>query len=281
MKTIKKETVKLKAKRTFLKKGTCSRTFFYILNREFGYPNDNYETAVDPLAGGIVQQGYQCGMLWGAAMAVGAEAYRRYPDMDEAIAVAVSATRIVLDSFKNKAGSIECGEITNTNWSDKYGMLKYFLSGKMVGCFRLAGKWAPNAVEAAKKGLDSKEIKVPEKATSCASELIKKMGGTDEEAVMAAGLAGGLGLSGNGCGALAAAVWMKTLDRVRKGEWKYMVDDPLQEKIIDSFFKITEYKIECSKITGQMFETFEEHSEYIKNGGCKKIIETLAQQINN
>lgn len=65
MKRIKSEGVKLKAKRTFIKKGTCSRTFFYLLDREFGYPLDDEEKAVDPLAGGILQQGYQCGMLWG------------------------------------------------------------------------------------------------------------------------------------------------------------------------------------------------------------------------
>ena len=77
MKTLKSERVKLKAKRTFIKKGTCSRTFFYILDREFGHPREDEEKAIDPLAGGILQQGYQCGMLWGASMAVGAEAYRR------------------------------------------------------------------------------------------------------------------------------------------------------------------------------------------------------------
>ena len=54
------ERVKLKAKRTFIKKGTCSRTFFYLLDREFGHPRDDEEKAIDPLAGGILQQGYQC-----------------------------------------------------------------------------------------------------------------------------------------------------------------------------------------------------------------------------
>ncbi len=29
-----------------------------------------------PLAGGIVGNGYQCGMIWGAALAAGAQAYR-------------------------------------------------------------------------------------------------------------------------------------------------------------------------------------------------------------
>jgi len=58
MKAIKNDTKKL-----FLKKGTCSQTFFHILNREFGHIKETEERATDPLAGGIMQLGYQCGML--------------------------------------------------------------------------------------------------------------------------------------------------------------------------------------------------------------------------
>jgi len=54
-------------KRLFLKKDTCSRTLFFILDREFGHPQDDEERAAELLAGGIAQQGYQCGLLWGAA----------------------------------------------------------------------------------------------------------------------------------------------------------------------------------------------------------------------
>ena len=65
--------VKNDAKRVFLKKGTCSQTFCFLLNREFGHLKENEERAADPLAGGIMQRGQQCGMLWGATLAVGAE----------------------------------------------------------------------------------------------------------------------------------------------------------------------------------------------------------------
>jgi len=41
---------------------------------------------------------------------------------------------------------------------------------------------------------------------SCASEVVRRMGGRDEERVMVSGFAGGLGLSGNGRGALSAAI---------------------------------------------------------------------------
>ena len=46
---------------------------------------------------------------------------------------------------------------------------------------------------------------------SCASEVVKKMGTSNEEIVMVAGFAGGLGLSGSACGVLSAVISIKTL----------------------------------------------------------------------
>ena len=42
---------------------TCSRTFATILNRQFGHPRVPEEKAMNLMAGGILNQGYQCGML--------------------------------------------------------------------------------------------------------------------------------------------------------------------------------------------------------------------------
>ena len=216
MKTIKSETVKLKAKRTFIKKGTCSRTFFYILDREFGHPRDEEEKAIDPLAGGILQQGYQCGMLWGASMAVGAEAHRRNEDPGLAISVAILATQHIMKSFVNRTESIECEDITQCDFTNKKSFVKYMLSGKFVNCFKLAGKWAPEALDAANEGLALDQSALSQQSMSCASEVVRKMGASEEEMIMVAGFAGGLGLSGSGCGALAAAVWMNALIHNRK-----------------------------------------------------------------
>ena len=61
LKAMQKDTKKL-----FLTLGACSQLFFYLLNREFGYPLETEERAADPLCGGIMMQGQQCGMLVGA-----------------------------------------------------------------------------------------------------------------------------------------------------------------------------------------------------------------------
>jgi hypothetical protein len=278
MKTLKSERLKLKGARTFLKKGTCSRTFFYILDREFGYPREDEEKAIDPLAGGILQQGYQCGMLWGACMAVGAEAYRRHTDSDRATALAIRATQRIMDSFVHRTKSIECEEITQCDFSNKRSMVKYMLSGKFVNCFKLAGRWAPEALNAAIEGLEADASEKPVKCVSCASELIRKMGGTPEEMLMVAGFAGGLGLSGNGCGALAAAVWMNALTHNRTQSGKYASFDPDSNPTLMAFYEETDYEMECIQICGRKFESLEAHTEFINSGGCGELLEVLAEQ---
>ncbi len=280
MNSIRSETVRLKAKRTFLKKGSCSRTFFYLLDREFGFTRDEEEKAIDPLAGGILQQGYQCGMLWGAAMAVGAESFRRNDQPGRSAAVTILATQHVMKSFAERTGTIECEEITQCDFTNKKSLLRYTLSGKFVGCFRLAGKWAPEALRAAREGLSHNGTDRPQGALSCASEVVRQMGGSEEEMAMVAGFAGGLGLSGNGCGALAAAVWMNALIHNRENPGKASSYDPDSNDTLHGFYEETDYEMMCDKICGQRFNTLDEHSEYLKNGGCKKLIGVLSNTLS-
>ncbi|MFK5857072.1 MAG: C-GCAxxG-C-C family (seleno)protein [Bacteroidota bacterium] len=274
---MKDNKTKLNARRVFLTKGTCSFTFFYVLNREFGHPKEMEERALDPLAGGILQHGYQCGMLWGASMAIGAESYRRHKDISTATAVAIRATQHIMKSFENRTKVIECEDFTKTNFKNKLSFAKYMFTGKFLSCYKLADKWAPEAVTAAHEGLElqSQEQKLP--TLSCASEVVRKMGGSDEEIVMVAGFAGGLGLRGSGCGALSATIWKTIFELVKKGKWKSGMTDPTTEKIINRFLEATDFEMECSKICDKRFATIDEHTEFVKNGGCSKLIDILAE----
>ena len=277
MKFFKSNKIRRDTKRVFLKKGTCSRTFFYILNREFGHPKEEEEHAADPLAGGILQQGYQCGMLWGASLAVGAECFRRFGNGGQAVGMAIKATQHVMESFVKRTNSADCADITSCDFSSKFSIAKYFFSGKFLSCFKLAEKWAPEAIQAAAEGLSLDQSDLPRQPLSCASELAKKMGATDEEMVMVAGFAGGLGLSGNACGALGAAIWMNTLTRIRRQNYKTSFSDRIAGKILNALYETTNYEILCSDICGRCFKTIDEHSEFIKNGGCSDLIDTLVK----
>jgi hypothetical protein len=276
MKKIKTKKAELNAKRIFLTKGTCSHTFFYILNREFGHQKENEERAIDLLAGGIVQQGYQCGMLWGASMAVGAESYRRHGNTGKATAVAIRTTQHLMRSFENRTKCIDCEDFTKTNFKNKWSLAKYMFTGKFLSCYKLAEKWAPEAIKAAHEGMALESFDKDSQAMSCASEVIRKMGGTDEEIVMVAGFAGGLGLQGSGCGALSATIWKIILELVKTGNWKSTFSDPNSEKIIKRFYDQSDYKMACNEICGKSFNNIEEHSEFIKSGGCKELINVLA-----
>lgn len=263
-------------KKVFRKLGTCSRTFFHILNREFKHPKELEERAADSLAGGIMQQGHQCGMLWGASLAVGAEAYRRCKSQDQAIRIAMYATQKLMASFTQREQTINCSEITKCDFSNTWSFAKYMFSGRFLHCFNLAEKWAPEAVKSAVEGLTAKETNLTGTCINCASEVVKKLGGTDEEMVMVAGFAGGLGLSGSGCGALSAAIWMKSLEWCRKVEKKSSLKNPNSKKVLDTFYQASHSKILCSEITGRHFYNLDEHSTYIENGGCAQLINTLA-----
>ncbi|MFC1685267.1 C-GCAxxG-C-C family (seleno)protein [Pseudomonadota bacterium] len=262
-------------KRVFWKSKTCSRTFFYLLNREFGYLKEAEELAADPLAGGIMSKGHQCGMLWGAALAVGAESFRRHEDLSEAITAAITATQRLMESFSDRTGTDSCREITGCDFYSKISMAKYFLTGKVFSCYNLAEKWAPEAIQVASEGLSHEHPALSHQSMSCASEVVRKMGGSNEEMAMVAGFAGGLGLSGHACGALSAAIWMNSLDWCRKHPSKTAYSNPNATATLAAFDAATGSEILCHKICGQHFKTIDEHAEFIINGGCNKLINAL------
>ncbi len=254
----------------------CSGALFLYLNRNYGHPKENEALSVASLSGGIMQCGHQCGMLWGSALASGAESYRRFENQGQAVNRAISATQNLTKSFLRKADSMNCREITNTDWSRKLSLFKYLITGKTITCLHIAKKWANKAVKSAEDGLSANQDNTTETPVSCAAEVAKKMGATDEKIIMVAGLAGGYGLSGKGCGALGAAVWIKSLEWVKDNPDSKDMYNPYAKKTLVAFNEVTNSEMLCNKICGRSFNSVKEHTEYIKNGGCGKLIDTLA-----
>lgn len=271
------------AKDVFKKCGSCSQTFGFLLDREFGHPMDAREEALTPLAGGIMNRGHQCGMLWGAALGVGAEAARRHDDPDHATAAAIAATQQVVASFVDRTSTVDCREITGRKLDSVLGLAKFMIDTMIQGmdespCFVLAERWAPEAIASAKHGL-AEEIEVNLPTRSCASEVVHKLGGSPDEATMVAGFAGGLGLSGNACGALGAAIWMKNLAWRRANPDKTMrfFRNTDGKQTLEVFEEATGGEFSCRKICGRSFQTIDEHSAYIAGGGCLELIDVLAK----
>jgi len=269
-------------KKVFRKLGTCSRTFFYLLNREFNHTKETEEQAADPLAGGVMQKGHQCGMLWGATLAVGTESYRRSDDLGQAMNLAIITTQNLVRSFSERANTVNCLDITNCHLDTFFGMTKFMLKTTLKGmenstCFNLAEKWTPEAIESAKKGLSQNQTVLPQHSINCASEVVRKMGASDEEMVMVAGFAGGLGLNGNACGALCAAIWKNSLAWSKLHPGKSAWSNPNAKRTLKAFNVETDNEMSCHKICGQRFNSIEDHNKFIKNGGCKKLNNALAR----
>ncbi len=270
------------AKKVFAKCGTCSQTLYCILNREFGYPRKTEELASDPLAGGLMNTQHQCGMIWGSALAAGAEAFRRYNNTNHAINGAITSTQKIVTSFSKRASAVNCCDIIGFEFSDSLNVAKMILKTLPGGfnnlvCMNLVEKWAPEAIQAAKNGLISTQKDLFPASKSCACEVAKKMGANNEEMVTVSGLAGGIGLSGQGCGALGAAIWQSSLDWCKNHPGESGYSNPHSKDILQAFSDETNSEFLCHKISGQHFNTIRDHTEYLNKGGCKNLINKLAK----
>ena len=231
-----------------------------------------------PLAGGIMQHGYQCGYIWGATLAAGAQAYRLLGPGPQAETQAIIAAQKLVESFRARNNNINCLELTSTEWQKSMQVVRYFIKGGPIGCVRMAARYAPVAFNEINSALSEKHIDAPSPPVSCTAMLAQKMGVSDMHMVMAAGFAGGIGLSGGACGALGAAIWIIGMNGSKERVGKIKFKDPRALDAIDRFLKCTDYEFECSEIVGRRFENIGDHAGYLHDGGCSKIIEVLAAE---
>ncbi|MFC2134438.1 C-GCAxxG-C-C family (seleno)protein [Bacteroidota bacterium] len=249
-----------------------------VLDKAFGNPMKLEEDASAFLAGGILQHGYQCGMVWGSALAAGAQIYKVHGPGPESETRAIIAAQKIVEVFQDRFKHFNCLEITEISKSSSVmDMIVFFLiKGGTIHCFRMASKFAPLAYTEIDAVISEKNIESPEAPASCVSLLMKKMGASELHTMMAAGLAGGIGLCGGACGALGAAIWVHGMNTLKEPDGKIRFSDPKASEIIEKFLKAADYEFECSEIVGRKFENVKDHSDYLQNGGCAKIIDALA-----
>jgi hypothetical protein len=240
------------------------------------------EHAAAPLAGGLMQ-GYQCGQLWGAALAAGAQAYHLLGPGAQAEAAAIVAAQRIVESFRDRNKEINCLELTgiDLNNAAKQALrtfIKMFIEGKAIRCFSMAARCAQMSFREINTTLSATPIEAPSAPVSCSALLAQKMGLSDIQTVMAAGFAGGIGLSGGACGALGTAIWAISMNDVKEQDGNIGFKSAKTSELIDRFVESADYEFECSKIVGRKFENVNDHASYLRAGGCSKIIEVLAAQ---
>jgi hypothetical protein len=156
-------------------------------------------------------------------------------------------------------------------------ILKFLAKGGPIGCFRMAARYAPEVRKVINTALSEATFEAPSPPISCTALLAEKMGVSEKHVVMAAGLAGGIGFSGGACGALGAAIWVTGIDHTGE-EIGLNITNSWASEVIESFLESSDYEFECAKIVGRKFDDVNDHANYLCNGGCSKIIETLAMK---
>jgi hypothetical protein len=248
---------------------------------------ENEELASAPFMGGLMNNGYQCGLLWGAALAAGAQAYRDYGPGEQAEVEAILVTRKLLTHFRERnKNQINCYEISEMHFkgsNETRQILKFLLKGGPIGCLGMAAGYTQQAyseIYAAQPDQYQEKISPP---ISCAAMLVESSGYAGLHPVMAAGLAGGIGLSGGACGALGAAIWLIGLNQIESGGNKMLwISEDFQSRAnnaVEQFIQIAD-DFECAAIVGREFEDVPDHAAFLADGGCAEIIEMLAGVVN-
>lgn len=225
-------------------------------------------------------RGYQCGMVWGAALAAGAQAYRTLGKGPQAEARAVIAAQRIVQSFRAQNKSIDCGEITGIDLSapTTRAIVRFLVKSAPTGsCLGMSARCAHATFREINVALSETQTEALSAPVSCAAMLAQKLGASDLHTVMAAGLAGGIGLSGGACGALGAALWISGMNGPRAGADRMGLPS-YSSDAIERFTKFTGHEFECSQIVGRKFESVTDHASYVRKGGCSKLIEVLAAQ---
>ena len=248
-----------------------------VVDDSLDHPLKTEEHAAMPLAGGIMGSGYQCGMLWGGALAAGAQAYRLHGAGARAEVEALLAAQKLVETFRARAKEINCAEITELEWKKPSGgqVVKFLARGGPIGCFRLAADYAQIAFDTINNALGDEHLSTPAQPVSCTALLAQKMGVSEMHVVMAAGLAGGIGLSGGACGVLGAAIWFRGINTLKNGG-KLSFDLNASSEEMERFLASADYEFECASIVGRKFADVADHAAYVREGGCAKIIEALA-----
>jgi hypothetical protein len=138
----------------------------------------------------------------------------------------------------------------------------------------MAAAWPPVAYDAMEEVLSDDSFQAPDPPVSCAATMARELGASEMRATTAAGLAGGIGLSGGGCGALGTAIWLHGL---KSGEpLSYQLSDPRVEAIVTRFLESSDYEFECTAIVGRRFEDVADHASYLRDGGCSGLFESMS-----
>jgi hypothetical protein len=282
----------------FLRCVACSEASMTTQMRGFGTEDSCYEQAIHAFSGGFMHRGDACGLLTGAALAAGCEARRRFDDDDTASSAALAATVGLVGAFLERVGSADCRDMTGASFATIGGRLRYLRTGAARQCGRTLLDWSGQAHRIIDRSLTDSAGRAPvEGRANCAEETLRRcassVGVPAADSVVVGGLAGGIGLLGNVCGALATGVFALGVARYRRPR-RVRRDSRLRGSIEEMFGiryrgpatelrRLVEERFGsalCVGIVGRRFEDEADHAAFIDGGGCEEVIATVAEWVD-
>ncbi|GMR01166.1 MAG: hypothetical protein BMS9Abin19_0525 [Gammaproteobacteria bacterium] len=275
----------------------CSEASMTTQMRGFGINEPAYEQAMHVFSGGFMHLGHACGLLTGAILTAGFVARARFDDDGARSGAALHAAIQLARAYPELTGSVNCLEITEVSLTQLSGRLRYLQQGKGRMCGRLHLKWAPQAQQLIDRSL--LEFRDGRQAGSCANcavrtlrELVSTVGMNAADSVLVAGFAGGVGLCGNVCGALAAGVFAMSAGRQLSREQKKR-DSRIRgslEELVGTNYRgaTTRLRLDfvqqfgselCVDIIGQRFQDAGDHSVFVEQGRCDNVTKFVAEWV--
>ncbi len=96
----------------------CAESVLKAVVETLGTNLEDPQRFATAFGGGVARQGYVCGCLSGASMAVGLLAGRSSPEDLEGKERVYAAVMRLFESFKTRAGSAECRDITGLKFDE-------------------------------------------------------------------------------------------------------------------------------------------------------------------
>ena len=275
---------------------SCSEAAMTTQLRSFGVEESAYEQAIHAFSGGFLHSGRACGLLSGSALAAGVLARTRFSDQRARIHATLAATIGLARSHPALSGSVNCQTITETELTTWRGRLSYLMRGKAAHCGRLHVEWTSRAhrliEESFRQAVDTPVSRCDNCAVATLGKCASAVGIPAEDVSIVAGLAGGLGLLGNVCGALAAGVFAL-------GATHYIArsNAPRDSRARGAVAELSSAarkgppgelhrsfcgrfgSDQCMKIVGRRFENVDDHARFIAEGGCATIVDFVAQRV--
>jgi hypothetical protein len=278
--------------RQMLRRISCSETTLTILNTAAGLGWKELEEASDPLCAGLVaEMDGACGVLWGAALAAGVRARARLSDTFAAREATLAAACGAVEAYRLAGHPMNCAQVTGL---DAWNFARYMMKGDLGVCSRLLSGLAPALHDLIDRTIDEhRQRGGAAPCRNCAVEAFERVSAAiglpvDGTSVVAAGFAGGLGLSGNACGALAAAILAVSLKyfNERNRPKHSMIRSDLQGLFVGigwmkpSMEIARQFRIRfpgrtCASIAGRAFASSGDLSAHVGAGRCEPVLEAV------